>query len=76
LPTPTTRSKWRSEVQDLKEGDVVLIIDHNAPRGQWPLARVLKAIPGVDGRVRVVQLKTPSGICTRPVSQICLLEEA
>ncbi len=75
LPTLTVRSKWLSEERDLEIDDVCLLVDHNAPRGQWPLARVIEVMPGRDGRVRTVKVKTASGELVRPVSQICLLEE-
>ena len=40
---------------------------------QWPLGKVLKAFTGSDGLVRVVEVKTQSGIFTRPVHKIALL---
>ena len=76
LPTLTMRSKWLCEVRNLKEGDLVQIVDNNAPRGQWSLARVLEVFPGEDGRVRVVKVKTATGVLTRPVAQLCFLEES
>jgi hypothetical protein len=75
LPTLTIRSRWLSETRNLAKDDVVLIMDHNAPRGHWPLGRVMELLPGRDGRVRVVKVKTASGELIRPAAQICLLEE-
>ena len=37
VPALNSRPKWTSEVQDLKVGDVVLVIQPDAPRGRWPL---------------------------------------
>jgi hypothetical protein len=76
LPTLTVASKWTSEKPNLKPDDVVLVVDRNAPRGHWPLARVLEVFPGRDGRVRVVKVKTASGEYERAASELCLLEEA
>ena len=46
-------------------GQVVLVIDSDAPRGQWRLARVSKLFPGADEQVRSVELKLASGIVLR-----------
>ncbi|XP_022795745.1 uncharacterized protein LOC111334309 [Stylophora pistillata] len=37
LSTLNTREKWREAKENLKVGDVVLVVDQNAPRGQWHL---------------------------------------
>jgi hypothetical protein len=76
LPTLTVRRKWLHERRSLRAGDVVMIVDNNAPRGSWPLARVIEAIPGRDDCVRSVRLKTTTGELVRPASCICLLEES
>jgi hypothetical protein len=43
----------------------VLIADENYPRGQWPLAMVTEVMPGEDGYVRTVKVKTSSTVSTR-----------
>jgi len=53
-----------------------MIVDNNAPRRSWPLARVIEAIPGRDDCVRSVRLKTTTGELVRPAACICLLEES
>ena len=53
VPTLNSRPKWTSEVQDLKVGDVVLVIQPDAPRGRWPLGRIVEVYPGRDGHTRV-----------------------
>jgi hypothetical protein len=75
LPTLTVRQKWRSEERNVADGNLVLIVDENLPRGHWELARVIETYPGDDGRVRSVKLKTPRSTYVRPVSRICILEE-
>ena len=60
----------------LKEGDLILIKNDDAPRSHWPLGRVQKTFPGSDGRVRTAEVKTPSGTLLRPVAKLCLLEES
>ena len=74
LPTLMKRGKWSRESRRIQVGDVVLVAENNAPRGRWPLARVVKVYPGSDGRVRTVELKTKSGTYVRPVVKLCVLE--
>ncbi|KAG8200798.1 hypothetical protein JTE90_006379 [Oedothorax gibbosus] len=56
--------------QHVKEGDVVLIGDTNCKRLSWPLARISKLLPGRDGNVRLVQVKTSYGTLLRPIQRI------
>lgn len=51
------RGKWRREQRNFKEGDVVLIKDLDTFNRNWPLGKVVKAHPGSDGLVRVVDVK-------------------
>ncbi|GFT01968.1 integrase catalytic domain-containing protein [Trichonephila clavipes] len=55
-------------------GDIVLIGDDWKKRLQWPLTRVIKLIPGKDGLVRTVKLKTKSCPLTRPIQRVFPLE--
>ncbi|GBM86652.1 hypothetical protein AVEN_71850-1 [Araneus ventricosus] len=53
------RNFSQSQKEDvIKEGDIVLIGDTNSKRIYWPLTKVMKFIPGRDGRVRVVEVST------------------
>lgn len=76
LPNLTVTAKWHSEKKPLKAGDIVLVVDHAVPRGLWPLGRILQTFPGPDGRVRVVSVKTKSGVFKRPVHKLCYLESS
>ncbi|XP_068738521.1 uncharacterized protein [Montipora capricornis] len=58
LSTLNTRKKWRKAKDNLKVGDVVLVVDQNPPRGQWRMGRVEEVFPGQDEQVRVVQVST------------------
>ena len=53
------RPKWRKEEENLKTGDIVLLVDEQVRRGDWRTARVI----GTDGGalVRTVKVKTSSG---------------
>ena len=74
LPTLTTRSKWSRDTAEVTVGELVLVSDDNVPRGHWPVGRVARVHPGVDGRVRVVEVKTATGSYKRPVARLCRLE--
>ena len=74
LPTLQKRQRWFYVCRDLKEDDLVLIVDENIPRGQWRLGRVVLVHKAKDGHVRSAVIKTRSGHLTRPISKLCLLE--
>ncbi|XP_070511633.1 uncharacterized protein [Cardiocondyla obscurior] len=66
----------KNESRQLRIGDIVLIGDDFHKRIVWPLARIIKMIPGRDGKERVFVLKTKSGICKRPIQRLYPLEIA
>lgn len=74
LPSLNTRKKWFHPKHNLKEGDVVMLIEPDTRRGEWPLGRVIEGIPGPDGLVRVVKVKTGNKEYLRPVHRLCPLE--
>ena len=76
LPLLRSRTKWTEPRRNVSQGDIVLLVDHLLPRNQWKLGRVLQALPGEDGLVRVAKIKTQDTELTRPVSKLCLLEAA
>ena len=51
------RSKWHTDKRNLQKGDIVLIQDTNALKGNWRLGEVLETHPGVDGKVRNVSVR-------------------
>ena len=44
-----TCPKWTDIVKDLKNGDIVLVLEPNLPRRKWPLGRIVDTYPGKDG---------------------------
>lgn len=50
------RQRWSAKSVNLEAGDIVVLADDNQLRGQWKLARVVKALPGDDQLVRKVEL--------------------
>ena len=70
----SVRYKWVCEQPATKIGDVLLISEDNVSRGKWPMGRVERLVPGKDGLVRTVTLKTQKGRLRRPVQRLHRLE--
>lgn len=73
LPVISRRSKWFDEGRDLKEGDLVLVVD-GAVRNQWLRGRVVRIVSGQDRRVRQAWIRTANGVLRRPVVKLALLD--
>jgi hypothetical protein len=54
-----------------KISDVVIIVDDTAPRNSWKIGKIEAVYPGRDGIIRVVDVKTATGIYRRPVTKLC-----
>ena len=67
LPTLTRRAKWFQKVDNIKTGDVVIIVDSSMPRNVWPKGEVVKVYQGNDGIIRVFNVLTRTGVMTCPV---------
>ena len=76
LPLLQERQRWSKERRSLVPGDIVLIADATAPRGSWLLGRVLETYPDSKGLVRSARVKTKTSTLDRPVTKLCLLQEA
>ena len=75
LPLLQERQKWLEKKRNVKEGDVVLIVDERAPRGSWLMGKVEKTIPDAKGFVRRVLVRTKTSTLERPIDKLCLLLE-
>ncbi|XP_058816019.1 uncharacterized protein LOC131679327 [Topomyia yanbarensis] len=64
--------RWKPAVR-IDIGKLVVIQDDNQPPMRWKMGRIVQTHPGDDGTVRVVTLKTATGMLTRPVERLCLL---
>lgn len=75
-PLLLKRNKWHDNSKDpnLKIGDVVLILDDNMIRGQFIRGIVIKVYPDKEGRVRVAQVKTNTGVYKRPVTKLAKID--
>lgn len=68
------RKKWTHFRRNLKEGDVVLMVDDLLPRNQWLLARVIDCYQGHDGATRKVKVKVSDrSEYERPVHKLVLV---
>jgi len=76
LQTLQTRGRWTVDAPNLVVNDIVIVKDPQSPPLAWPMARVIEAVPGADGVVRVVRLRTSTGILTRPVVKVVKLPTA
>ena len=66
-------SKWHKPTQNLSVGDIVVLHDDSVFATKWPIGRITRVFYGQDGLVRVVELKTQTGIYRRPVTKIAVL---
>lgn len=67
------RKKWYKANEDIKIGDLVVIIDENLPPAKWMMARIISIHPGADGLVRMVTAKTQHSVIQRPIVKLCKL---
>jgi hypothetical protein len=68
-------SKWQEEQHQLAEGDLVIEIDTNQPRGSWKLAIVEQVHPSDDTKVRKVTIRNSKGLYTRPIVNLIPLKQ-
>ncbi|GBM61894.1 hypothetical protein AVEN_239158-1 [Araneus ventricosus] len=67
------RNKWQLKKDSVRVGCLVLLKENDLPPCKWAMARILELIYGNDCKVRVIKLKTATGIFIRSISKICLL---
>ena len=75
LPSLMKRPCWRTRKPNFEVGELVLVHDEDTKRGKWPLGGITRVMPGKDGVVRTIEVKTKSGIYRRPVAKILKLED-
>lgn len=74
LPTLQERQKWTQVKRNFRVDDLVLVVDENLPRGQWPLGRILETYPDEKGQVRSVRVRIGDGMKKRPIHKLVWLE--
>jgi hypothetical protein len=73
LTTLQDRRKWCTTKDNIKPGDVVLMVEDNVTRSQWPLGVITETNESVDGHIRKVRVKTSTSSYDRPVSKLVFL---
>jgi hypothetical protein len=76
LPTLQERKKWTKPQRNVKKDDIVLVIDENQARCDWPLGRVSEIHPSEDGLVRKVEVRVGKKTLERPIHKLVLLLRA
>lgn len=71
----TQLPKWRTEQENLKIGQLVVIKADNVAPTYWPMGRIMQIYKGNDGKVRSVLLKTQTGQLERSIRKICVLPD-
>lgn len=67
------RNKWHKENANIKIGELVMISDTNLPSCEWPLGRVIETHAGIDGKTRVVTVKTAKNVLKRGITELAPL---
>ena len=66
-------AKWHCPATNLCIGDIVVLREDNMVPMKWPIARVIRTHACNDGLMRVVTVKTSTGIYRRPIVKVALL---
>ena len=76
IPELAKRNKWKEKLQErFKIGELVILVDEDKRKSTWSLGRIVEMLPGDDGIVRVVTMRTKNGLYTRPITKIGKLED-
>ena len=76
------REKWPEKENPLREGQIVVLLKPDCPKGHWPLGVITKVFPGPDGQVRDMMVRNsqqellrrgPSGIA--PLANCEIIEQ-
>lgn len=68
------RPKWKTVKPNVKIGSLVILVENDTKPLYWPMARVTNVFPGLDSKVRAVEVTLPNGKShRRSVTKICLL---
>ena len=86
FPSLIIRQKWHTDKRNLRIGDLCIVRDSNALRGEWRLGRVKVCYPDRHGKVRNVEIEvkprqsgdtsyipTPSILIKRHVNNVVIL---
>ena len=63
VPTLIACQKWLVRQVPLKKGDLVLIVDNQAPRNTWRKGVISETFPSTDGQVRSAKEDEVERVC-------------
>ena len=64
-----SRKKWFGREKNLKDRDIVLVVDADSRRRNWKVGRIVGVHPGSDGLVRVADVRVGDCIYRRSISR-------
>lgn len=73
LHTLQQRRKWQTAEDNIRVGDLVLVLEDNQPPSKWAVGRIVEAHPGSDGRVRVVSIRAKDSVYKRSIVKVARL---
>ena len=76
LLTLRQRTKWHQPRRNVRENDLVLVIDKQRPRNNWPVGQFIETYKGTDDLVRSARVRLQDTELVRPITKLCILEEA
>ena len=68
-----SREKWRNPVDNLRQGDVVLILRKNPLEDGWETGIIEEVTTGSDDQVRSALVRTKKGVVRRATLHLVLL---
>ncbi|KFD53967.1 hypothetical protein M513_05234 [Trichuris suis] len=70
VPTLAPTQNKDANQPTITRDSIVLVVDPNAPRGQWLMGKVVHLFPGKDGIPRVAEVQTQYGLKRRPLVKV------
>jgi len=67
------KTKWQTTSPYLEVGALVIIHEDNTPPQRWITGRVISVVAGADGKIRVAEIKTATGVFKRPIQKLAVL---
>ena len=74
IPSIGKRNKWTQKHKNIDIGQIVVVLWPDLPRMKWPLGKIVEAIEGKDGNVRVVKVLVQGKIYKRGLNTILPLD--
>lgn len=69
-----SRPKWRKNMPNVQPGSLVILREDNTTPLYWPMARIIRTIPGNDGKVRAVEVRSANNHThIRSINKISIL---